>query len=105
MRFVSTTIGNRHVGPATPCMKSKNNKGRGHTPATKRDTMEANKETLKKFVREQVEELNNLQMWNIGLISTSEIEPKLELLRRINSVFDLGIDKSQIRDWHNRTKQ
>lgn len=66
--------------------------------------MELTKESLKQFVREQVSELNDLGMWNMGLYSTNEIEPKLELLRQINRVFDLGISKDEIRDYFNRKK-
>lgn len=67
--------------------------------------MELTKESLKQFVREQVSELNDLPAWNMGLYSTDEIEPKLELLRRINRVFDLGIQEDAIRDYSNRTKR
>lgn len=66
--------------------------------------MELTKESLKQFVREQVSELNDLPAWDMGLYSTDEIEPKLELLRRINRTFDLGISEDLIRDFSNRTK-
>jgi len=67
--------------------------------------MEVTKDSLKQFVREQVSDLNDLPAWNMGLYSTDEIEPKLELLRRINRVFDLGIQEDLIRDFSNRTKR
>ena len=67
--------------------------------------MELTKESLKQFVREQVSELNDLPEWNMGLYSTYEIEPKLELLRRINRTFDLGIREDVIRDYYNRTNR
>lgn len=66
--------------------------------------MDLTKESLKQFVREQVFTLNDLPAWNMGLYSTDEIEPKLELLRRINRTFDLGISEDLIRDFSNRTK-
>ena len=67
--------------------------------------MEVTKESLKKFVKEQIETLNDIQAWNMGFISTDEIEPKLELLIRINHVFELGIQKEDIRDYFNRNKR
>ena len=67
--------------------------------------MDLTKESLKQFVREQVSELNVLPAWNMGLYSTDEIEPKLELLRRINRTFDLGISEDTIRDYSNRTNR
>ena len=67
--------------------------------------MEVTKEGLKKFVKEETQTLNDIQAWNMGLVSTDEIEPKLELLRRINYVFELGIPKEEIRDYFNRNKR
>lgn len=67
--------------------------------------MDLTKESLKQFVREQVFQLNDLPAWNMGLYSTDEIEPKLELLRRINRTFDLGISEDTIRDYSNRTNR
>lgn len=67
--------------------------------------MDVTKESLKKFVKEETQTLNDIQAWNMGLVSTDEIEPKLELLRRINRVFELGIQKEEIRDYFNRNKR
>lgn len=67
--------------------------------------MEVTKEGLKKFIKEETQTLNDIQAWNMGLVSTDEIEPKLELLRRINHVFELGIPKEEIRDYFNRNKR
>lgn len=67
--------------------------------------MDVTKEGLKKFVKEETQTLNDIQAWNMGFVSTDEIEPKLELLRRINRVFELGIPKEEIRDYFNRNKR
>lgn len=63
-----------------------------------------NKEELKDWVREQARTLNDCGLWQLGAICREEIEPKFELLRRLNRDFSLGIPECDLKDHLGRMK-
>lgn len=66
--------------------------------------MEVNKDTLIKFIKDELERLNDIHSYNMGFVNENEIEPKLELLRQLNYHFSLGLDKEQIKDYYKRNE-